>query len=194
MTRVGSIIALSVLLFWLNGCSTTITPPYHPTEPTEVYLCDYGVHSSLLLPVTQKMYVEFLYGDWNWAALGHTGPIDGIEALFFSQQATLARRFVIRSPGEKVPRPIDGPITETGVIVQGRSCRKVLAEMLLRWQRHRLTDMTTGEELSYVKDDVHYSWLHDCNAQTADCLRTMGCKVDGMAIWSNFKIAEPVKQ
>jgi hypothetical protein len=191
----------STLLGWigviwcgvLSGCYTTVTPPSHPKNPTEVYLCDYGVHSSLLLPVTHQTYVEFLYGDWNWAALGHTNAFDALEAIFFSQQATLARRNVYFATGRAMPRPIDGPKSEQPLVIDGDACQKVIDELNARWEKHRSTAISSWDELSYVKDDVHYSWLHDCNAQTADCLREMGCRIDGVPIWSKFRIAQARK-
>jgi hypothetical protein len=177
----------------LVGCGTHVTPPLNPPDPTAIYLCDYGVHSSLLLPISKGRYVEFLYGDWNWAALGHNTPFDAIGALCFSQQPTLGRRFITEEPWKDQPQPLDGPISETRLIVDGSGCTEVVNRLMARWEKHRSTAITTGSELSYVKDDVPYSWTHDCNHLTAECLRAMGCKVDGLPFWSNFKVGEPAR-
>ncbi len=87
----------------LDGCSGTVTPPPAPRHPAVVYLCDYGYHSSLLLPVGDDgTFVEYLFGDWNWAALDHTGVGPAVTAGLFSPAATLGRRYVYepgRSPG-----------------------------------------------------------------------------------------------
>jgi hypothetical protein len=176
-----------------TGCYTLVNPPIAPAHPTEVYLCDYGVHSSLLLPIGGRKYVEFLYGDWNWAALGHNKPWDAVGALCYSQQSTLGRRFVETLPGETIPRPIEPPLTQVGIIVNREGCQQVVQELMWRWEQHKSTAIATGSELSYVKDDEPYSWTHDCNYLTADCLREMGCKIDGIPIWSNFRVGEPAR-
>ena len=177
----------------LGGCYTSVLPPPNPQRPTTIYLCDYGIHSSLLLPISRGRYVEFLYGDWNWAALGHTSALDAIGALCFSQQSTLGRRFIEQSPDEKMPRPVDGPLRETCVVVNGDGCSDVVRNLMTRWEIHRITATAMRLDLSYVKDDDPYSWTHDCNTLTADCLREMGCRVDGFPIWSNFKVADPAR-
>jgi hypothetical protein len=177
----------------LAGCFTRVVPPLNPQRPTTVYLCDYGVHSSLLLPISRGRYIEFLYGDWNWAALRHTSAMDAIGALCWSKQATLGRRFLEQLPGESAPRPLDGPISQTPLVVGEAGCSDVVRMLNMRWEEHRDTAMATGSELSYVKDDEPYSWTHDCNTLTADCLIKMGCKVQGIPIWSNFKVAHPAR-
>jgi len=173
------------------GCSTAVTPPLNPRNPQVIYLCDCGIHSSLLLPVGNGTYVEFLYGDWNWAALGHHGPQDALGALLFSQQSTLGRRFLKPPGGDAMPQPVDRPFAETRVIVNGDGCWEVVRKLMARWEQHRATATLIETDLSYVKDDEPYSWTHDCNALTADCLRAMGCKVDGSPILSNFRVVDP---
>jgi hypothetical protein len=174
------------------ACSVTIIPPVDPPHPTVVYLCDYGVHSSLLLPVSPGRYVEYLYGDWNWAALCHTSWLDAIGAIFWSGQATLGRRYVDQTKAGEMPVPPGGVKTETAITVNGDGCEKVIGEMGSRWEKDRADhagDQPVITDFWYVKDRQHYYWLHDCNLNTADSLAEMGCTVRGFAVWSNFKIA-----
>lgn len=177
----------------LCGCYTQVTPPLNPVHPAVVYLCDYGVHSSLLLPMGPQRYVEYLYGDWNWAARGHTSALDAIGAVFFSQQSTLGQRFVDQLPGQSIPRPSDGPNTETPIIVNGDECSAVVTQLMQRWEQHRDTALPPASGMVFVKDNVPYNWTHDCNGLTADCLRDMGCRIDGFPIWSKFKIVAPAR-
>ena len=181
-------------LLILTGCGAAmITPPPRPMNPQVVYLCDYGIHSSLLMPTRDGKYVEFLYGDWNWAALGHNSPIDAVGALFFSQQATLGRRYIELLPGDKMPIPIDPPRSELPIVVNGDDCDLVVQKLQLRWEGHRQTAIATGSTLSYVKDEEPYGITHDCNNLTVECLRDMGCTVNGDPFYSNFKIADPLR-
>ena len=175
----------------LAGCGATVVPPASPAEPTTVYLCDYGVHSSLLLPTGGGRYVEYLYGDWNWAALDHTRWYDAIGAVFFSRQAALGRRFIFAPAGRIGPVPNPPPESEMSLVVDGIGCAAVVKQLDARWESHRLTATVptpAGGYFSYVRDDQPYGWLHDCNHQTADCLRAIGCEVHGPAMLSGFRI------
>jgi hypothetical protein len=174
------------------GCGATVIPPFSPADPTTVYLCDYGVHSSLLLPVDgHGRYVEYMYGDWNWAALDHTAWYDAIGAVFFSERATLGRRYLDVAVGQDRPEPYPPPKTEVGMVVDGSGCRTVLADLDGQWKARESTvllPIPPERFYSYVTADQHYSWLLDCNHHTADCLRRMGCEIHGSAMLSDFTV------
>ena len=185
---------LCIAMICINfGCTVTVIPPLDPAKPTVVYLCDYGVHSSLLIPVSKHHYVEYLYGDWNYAALCHNHWWNAIGAIFWSQQAVLGRLYITQVDDQEMPTTPDGPKTEVAIIVNGEGCQKVLVEMSARWEKKRATALTADEPANgdfwYVKDDQPYNWLHDCNLNTADSLAEMGCTIRGFAIWSVFKVA-----
>jgi hypothetical protein len=192
-----------VVVLFDTACSVTVTPPVHPEHPTVVYLCDYGVHSSLLLPVAStpgntgdagpRKYVEYLYGDWNWAALCHTRWWDALGAIFWSRQATLGRRYITQNAGQAMPIPSGGLQTEIPITVNGDGCQKLLDEMSARWEKDVADhpgDQTIVADYVYVKDSQAYSWLHDCNLNTADSLVEMGCTVSGYAIWSRMEVVK----
>jgi hypothetical protein len=172
-----------------------VVPPLNPPRPTTVYLCDYGVHSSLLLPTGDGRYVEYLYGDWNWAALWHNSWVDAVSAVFWSQQAALGRRFITPALGE-VPQPPGGSLTEVSITVDGKLCEAVIQSLDARWEVNLPTALTPDppqDRMDFVKDDQPYSWLHDCNRLTADSLAQMGCRIIGYPIWSKFDVAAPAK-
>ena len=174
-----------------SACNVVVTPPANPKHPTIVYFCDYGVHSSLLLPVGQNRYVEYLYGDWNWAALYHIDWTDAVKAIFWSKQATLGRRYITQISATTMPTPPGEPKLELAIAVDGESCQKVVEAMDLRWEQDRAAHPDNESILTdfwYVKDDQHYSWLHDCNLNTAQTLASLGCNVRGFAVFSNFKV------
>ena len=185
-------IALCTAIITFNtACTVTVIPPVNPLHPTVVYLCDYGVHSSLLLPVAPGRYVEYLYGDWDWAALCKTGWLNALHAIFWSNQAALGRRYLDRPAGETMPIPPGNPKSETPITVNDEGCQNVLIEMAARWENDRVVHSDSPAVVTdfwYVKDDQHYNWLHDCNLSTADLLKEMGCQIRGYAIWSDFKI------
>jgi hypothetical protein len=189
--RIVAVFLCSIIITLNIACTVTVIPPTHPTHPTVVYLCDYGVHSSLLLPVSKGHYVEYLYGDWNWAALCRNSWIDALGAIFWSRQATLGRRYVDQLANQTMPIPPDRPRSEVPILVNGDGCTAVLQQMDQRWSLDRAHTPGPGQVVSdfwYVKDDQHYYWLHDCNLNTADSLAAMGCKIHGYAVWSSFAV------
>lgn len=174
------------------GCATQVIPPLNPPQPTTIYLCDYGVHSSLLFPAGPHRYIEYLYGDWNWVVLAHDNLFDALGALFFSSQACLGRRYVVQQSGEIVPHPPDDVITVTPLTVGAGGCQAVAAELNRRWEVRRATLSPLHRwSMDYVKDPQRYSLLHNCNGLTAACLREMGCGVKGGAMSSKFDVSKP---
>ena len=178
------------LVCWCAGCSPTVTPPRSPPQPAVVYVCDYGYHSSLLLPVSRGVWVEYLYGDYNWAALDRTGPVGFVEAFALSQGATLGRRYVYE-PGVERPVPMTSPNTQTAVAVDRAACARLVAALDRRWQAHAgltVYDGQAGGYYVYVRDDEPYGLSHNCNRVTADWLGQLGCAVRGPAMLSHFTV------
>ncbi len=72
----------SVLAASAAGCATTVVPDGHIPDPVAVYVADYGVHSSVMLPVIDpersNQYVEYCFGDWRYAAENHCEPQDAL--------------------------------------------------------------------------------------------------------------------
>ena len=179
----------------LGGCSGTVVPPVAPRDPTTVYLCDYGYHSSLLLPVGRDgTFVEYLFGDWNWAVLNHTGVMAALEAGLFSPAATLGRRYVYRPAPRRVPRPVTAPVTQVALSVDGAACQRLQAELDVRWRAHAGTAVYTGrvgDFYLFVRDDEPYGLLHNCNRVTADWLQQLGCRTGGLPLMSHFTVDPP---
>ena len=171
------------------GCSATITPPVSPPRPTAVYLCDYGYHSSLLLPVGHGAFVEYLYGDWDWAALNQTGVWPAVRAALFSSRAALGRRYVY--VGDEPVRPMTVPATFTRLVVDGAKADRLQRSLDARWSAHADTAVYTGAAGAYyvyVQDEQSYGLLHNCNRVTADWLEATGCRADGLAVTSHFDL------
>ena len=157
-----------------------------------VYVCDYGYHSSLLLPVGHDgTWVEYLYGDWRWAALNETGVGPAVRAGLFSPAATLGRRFVYE-PGVTPPTPMTTPVRQQPITVDGERCGQLTAELDARWQRHAGTAVyggAKGADYLFVRDDAErYSLVHNCNRETAEWLDRLGCRTSGLCLLSHFDV------
>ena len=183
------ILVLSVFL--AGGCAATVYPQAHPVRPTAVYVADYGIHSSLLLPTGNGRYVEYAFGDWNFAALNHCWPQDAVGALLISFQSALGRRYVDVQPGESDPHPVHPrPQHMQVVYVSQDRIEQVVRELDDRYQRggHALHNPLNNTD--YVRDDSEHYWVgNNCNHLTARCLEEMGCDVRGLVVLSKFDVA-----
>jgi hypothetical protein len=183
-----------LLLLAAGGCGATVYPQPKPIQPTAVYVADYGIHSSLLLPNGDGRYVEYAFGDWNFAALNHCWPQDALGALLISFQSALGRRFIDLAPGETAPQPVHPSPHQVQVVYASREdVMRVVKDMDARYRRDTREVMHNPDnDMDYVKDSEHYWVANNCNHLTARCLREMGCDVRGFVVLSKFSV-EPVE-
>jgi hypothetical protein len=186
---------LLVGLFLGAGACATVHPPANPQDPVAVYLTNYGVHSSLILPLPRRrQFVEYCFGDWGYAVENHDSPFDAIGALTVSNGSAFGRRILFANA-------VDIPITvnQSPYLHRIYAARgKVYAlEQFLddRFQSNcrngarPTTNPDTG--ITFVSDSQHYSILNNCNQLTASCLEKLGCRVDGVVVTSLFEVTDP---
>jgi len=176
------------------GCATHVYPPASPKNPTTIYICDYGIHSSLLLPTGDGQFVEYVYGDWDYAALNKTDPLHTLGALAISCQPALGRRFLRPPPGQHVPEPPNRPITIDPLMLDGDLVKLQVQHLDQRYHQHIETAHLNEYPdyfFTFVYDDQHYYFLHNCNSLTGENLADMGCTVAGFPILSNFIVMPP---
>jgi len=176
-----------------GGCAWTVYPPaITPGEAvTAIYAADYGWHSSLLLPTGDGKFVEYVYGDWGYAAEGRTAPWDAMGALTASRQATLGRRFVEL---DRARPEIDNAGTKAKLVeitVPKSDVDRLLKEMDDRYKQGTDSKLNPENHQLYVKINDSYSWTNSCNTMTARNLRLMGCRVEGNPVLSNFNVVKP---
>lgn len=172
----------------LVGCATRVTLPADVSDPVTVYLADYGMHSSVILPRSEDVLVEFEYGEWRWFALEQTGFRAAWRALCWPTTGTLGRRELTKAAMVY----LEQRATSTEVI--GMTVERERAEALLRaleerWKRNAGTVVfNPNHELQFVRDDRKYHLFHNCNPTVAGWLRELGCKVRGPALLSNWRV------
>jgi hypothetical protein len=194
MRRTSSTLTLTCLACLLfvggTGCATTVRPASKPIDPVPVFLTDYGVHSSLMLPTLDGRYVEYSFGDFGYAALNRGGPHNALGALFASGQSAIGRRFLTVRPGDDAPRPAYAP---TGVqkIYANRWQVNALVDELDRRYRRGAGDAPVHNPVTdnvFVKDTERYGIGNNCNHMTARMLRQLGCDVRGNTATSKFRV------
>ena len=185
---------LLVLLACLcGGCQAVIVPPrVTPGEPKlPVFVADYGYHSSVIFPRAEGLMVEYAYGDWNFFAKNQKSLGTTFDALFSSEQATLARRVLLRSPWQDGLQEAVGAIS----VVRFDAPRDKVIALDLELSRRFSKDLdsiiyTPAHDSYFVKDAERYSLGNNCNHLTARWLERLGCKVEGVVFGSHFKLKE----
>jgi hypothetical protein len=172
-----------------TGCATTVRPVARPIDPVPVFLTDYGVHSSLMLPTPDGRYVEYSFGDYGYAALNHGGPHNALGALFASGQSGIGRRFLSVRPGEDAPRPAYSPKSFQRLYAERFQVYALVKELDQRYRRGKDEPVHNAlTDTVFVKDTEHYSIANNCNHMTARMLQQLGCEVRGNTGASAYKL------
>lgn len=90
------------------ACTNIITPPANIENPTNVYVLDYGRHSSLLVPnrsasddTLNHEFTEYAYGEWKWFAKQNDSVWRIPATLFWPTTGTLGRNiWQVRNPDD----------------------------------------------------------------------------------------------
>jgi len=180
---------LGAFLFLAAGCGAVVHPPAKVTDPVKVYVADYGVHSAVMLPLDDGRYVEYAFGDWGYCAYNKVAINDALGALLLSSESAFGRRFIQRKPGELYPTPHAPLPRKIFAVYASRSdVQAIERKFEQRFQKYASTKVYNYDnDTDYVRDDEHYSFINSCNHLTANTLRSLGCEVDGWAVFSNFR-------
>jgi hypothetical protein len=179
-----------------SGCAWRITPPATLERPGNVYITSYGKHTRLALPEAAQpgRMIEFGFGDWHYYALEETSLLSGLRALFWSEASALSRRellfhedpamFRVGSGGEHTARIR----VEQARIDALRNALEKEWNSLVGESAHR-----SQEDMSLRRSNARYHLFRNSNHQTADWLRELGCKVNGIAILARFRVVNGVR-
>jgi hypothetical protein len=192
--RYAAILLLGAMIN--GGCAASVYPPATVVDPVPIYLAQYHVHSTVLFKQGNR-FVDYTFGDWNYAALHHKFINDAVGALTISGASTFERRYVPISPLTGEPVLPDGPAVVIRLYASRAAVDQRLAELADRFM-HDLQIYRDGGVMTYgkdeqvfVKDDAHYGLINNCNDLTADTLRALGFRVDGPVISSQFHLCRP---
>ena len=182
------------MLAALAACSTSIVPPAHVREPAPIAVLDHGRHSSLLLDAGDGSMVRYAYGDWQWYALRQTGPTEASGALLLPSKAALGRK---RLPGpvspEGVARNVKVGVEKAYFLeVEASAVRDLMARLDSVFSANLYSRVVNeAYDLEFVPDPEPYNFFsHNSNSVVADWLRALGCRIDGTALWADWRLEE----
>ena len=183
---------LLIVLSLGTGCGTVVRPPTGLHDSVTVYLTDQTIHSSVILPVgTDGKYVEYAFGDWTYAALNKHDPWHTLEALFFSQQGALGRRYHQMPAGsEKLPSEFDG-ITMNTFQVDRETARALLAQLDERFDSGKSKARNEDTQFDWATVDDSYALWNNCNSLTKSNLRKLDCKVETGSVFAMYDVKMP---
>src|SRR5688500_2504701 len=170
MRRTSSILILACLCCLAGGagCASTVRPAAKPIDPVPVFVTDYGVHSSLMLPTSDGRYVEYSFGDFGYAALNRGGPHNALGALLASGQSGIGRRFLTVRPGEEIPRAAYAPNNIQKLYASRFQVSALVKELDERY-RKGASGPTVHNPITdnvFVRDRERYSFANNCNHMT----------------------------
>lgn len=173
------------------GCVTTVTPPASARDPVSVFLVDHGRTPSLVLPAESGGAVRYAYGDWAWYARRRTGSGDALRALFVESEGTLGRReLATPATARGVREGLEVGIEHLYEIRVERGRAAALRRRLEGlYEANLATEVNTPSVgLSFVRHPEPYTARHNSNTVAAGWLRELGCRVEGPALVSRWRI------
>lgn len=177
------------------GCTTTVIPPRNVADPVNVYLTDYGRHSSILLRDPQtNLLTEFAFGDWNWFAINQNTSGDAVEALLFSAGSTLGRRHIDAADNPGDVKDKTGAYTVQSFPASREKVNRLLTQLEDEFNSH-VNSITYNAlmQLWFVRTSEPYSAWHNCNHLTTRWLHQLGCETRGLGAFSKFKVANDAR-
>ena len=197
-----AIVLLAMLtLSVLQGCGATIQPPAAGAlrDPAPVYLVDHGIHSSVLFPrEASGTVVAFCFSSYDYAAKDHDGALNGPAALLIPNAGTLGRREF--RPGALSERSICDAFMADETYYRIDRCYPIQVERARREAVYARLEqrfaagaaasriVNSKRRFTFVKDSSNYGLGHNCNAETAQWLRDMGCDVSGACVTADFTV------
>lgn len=188
----GLLVVLLVLSFLAGGCSTIVRPPSQPIqEPATIYLTDEFIHSSVIVPTEDGRHVEYAFGDWSYAALNQHDPFHTLQALFFSPQGALGRRYLTIDPASSVLAPQLKGVTVSKITVDREQARGLVEALNAQFSSNRSQAENPENHFVWVRVADSYALWSNCNSLTKTNLRRMGCEVQSRSLFAMYDVKRP---
>lgn len=171
-----------------------ITPPAEVKDPVTVFIADYGMHGSLILPRDDGQFREFAYGEYDWFALNHDQWYNAIPIILYPHKATLGTR-MLAGPVTVEALQLQMPVESIFELrVEQAAAQAGLQQLESRYEQNKsirgeIYNPAIG--LNMVEDPKPYSMCNNCNIELAAWLEMIGCRVDGWRTDARFEFVTP---
>ncbi|MFM1872963.1 MAG: hypothetical protein RL398_2385 [Planctomycetota bacterium] len=171
----------ALLLAWLVGCTSTVTPPRDLRDSVDVLLIRDAMHRGLLLPA-ESGYVEFGFGDWSWYALGNDSWYHVFATVLWPTQGALSRRE--HAAHDPASARAAMPYAEFESFGVDRAAAEALRRRLQEAFDARRDERAYQAYLrmEFVPFDGSYWFASNCADACADWLVELGCEVSWVPI------------
>jgi hypothetical protein len=182
-----------VLLWLAFGCTSTVTPPPLPANPTTVFLLSEAMHTGLVLPPADAArnaeYVEFGYGDWGWFALGNDKWYHVFATVLWPTQGALGRRtFGARTQGELLGRVTWATLSP--IVVDATKAASLRQRLQDTFDKRRGELVRRGDlGFEFVPADENYWFGNTCADVAARWLEELDCHVGWAPIRAGLETA-----
>ena len=161
------------------GCTSGITPPPRPFDPTTVFLLSEAMHTGIVLPPSgpEEEYVEFGYGDWSWFALANDAWYDAFATVLWPTAGALGRRTFGARDAETLRRAAHW--TELSPIIVSAEKARTLRVRLQSQFDAAARDAVRRADLgfTFVPFDRSYWLANNCADVAAEWFVEVGCDV-----------------
>ena len=187
--RTAHLMTICLLMLATTGCATTITPPSDPQGPVTIHLLDHGRHPSLVLPRPDGSFVRYVFGDWQWYAVGDTGFLQAFDAMLLPSKGALGRR-ILNSESDFAYLKKSDPAEHTYHLTVSRADVAALDQRLDTLFAQNASTLRVNKEydLDFVHHPDRYHFLHNCNHVMKQWLQSLHCRVRGAAIRSHWTV------
>jgi hypothetical protein len=190
MHRIGAVI-VTLIVMSLSACTTTLVEPANVAEPATVFVLDHGRTPGLVLPTDDGQMAKYVYGDWNWYALGKTDFFTGLAALLWPTQGALGRAMMPGPPTlEQVQQHMGNRVTQVYAITVERSRVRALQarlDAMFEQSPDQAVDRPNSD-LKFVPHPQKYTYFSNSNGMVAKWLEELGVEARGITLASKWRV------
>ena len=174
-------LASIVVLLTAFGCSTVFRLPPQNGESEELYLLSYSTwgHHSVVFYRNNEL-VEFTYGDWDLFALNKRDGWTAWKNMTFPTQGALGRKIVAWTFGSPICPLFKNCLRVKPFFAPASKASQLYDRLQAAYLGRKSTEVfNEAEQVYFVKYDVSYWGLNNCNHELASWLEELGGDVSG---------------
>lgn len=151
---------------------------------------DHGRHATIVLNGVNQSY-RYGYGDWNYYALGKTGLFQGVRALLWPTKGGLGRKVFSQKISREYLKTYSAEGVESITIFYADS--KLVGALKDRLDQLYFSNIKNqiynhDYDLFFVPHPEDYWIFNQSNEVMARWIEEMGCSVEGVSLWSKWKV------